>query len=249
LVTKGTTDGDAAVCDSDDGAFGWIGFEQTFAPNMPTDIDTAYEAGDDVTILSGPGCIVRGYGSGAIGKGDLVCPDDDGQVRKYYPNQTMSIPFEKKTSEFDSGYDLPTGAVITDIVVEVTTNVAASTIDVGILSTEASGDANGFIDGLSCATAGTIATINANTTTGNVTRGELISTKIKSADATPIYAAIPKTWVCDGTSKSVSYTTSDHNIEGYIHIMYNEPGYDNRVVGIAEETISSAGDIMIRSLI
>jgi len=46
--------------------------------------------------------------------------------------------------ETDTGIDLPLGAVVTDVWIEVATGFALSSVSVGLLSTEASGDTNGF---------------------------------------------------------------------------------------------------------
>jgi len=44
----------------------------------------------------------------------------------------------------DTGIDLPKGAVVSDVWVEVATGFALSSVSVGLLSTEASGDTDGF---------------------------------------------------------------------------------------------------------
>ena len=251
LVKKGASDGYIIIGDKTGPNIGWLGYEQTFAPDKPADIDTAYAAGDKATVLSGPGTVVMGYAEAAVGKGDIVCAGDNGAVRKLYPGsvKTMTIPFIKKTSEFDSTYDLPAGAAVLNAIVEVTTAVASSTIDVGILSTEAGGDADGFLDGVSCATAGKIAPITYDASAAaDLTLGELISSDL-TEDAAAGYAAIPKLWIGDGTATSVSYTTSDHDVAGNIHILYAEPGVDDSPVALAEETIAAAGKIILRSLI
>jgi len=160
----------------------------------------------------------------------------------------MVVPFEKKTAEFETAYDLPAGAVVLGCFVDVVTNVASGTIDVGIESSEAGGDADGFIDGMSCATAGKIVPIawDASADADN-TLGLLISSAMLGG--TSNYGRIPKLWVCDGTAVSISYTTSDHAIDGNIYIMYAEPGAADEPVAKAEETIAAAGNCAMRSLI
>lgn len=252
LVKKGTTDSQVVIGDVDGPNIGWLGYEDAFGPDKPANITTAYALAKDCDVLSGPGTIVVANSeTAAITKGDLVCAGSDGKVRKLYPGaiKTMVIPFVKKTSEFDSTYDLPAGAVIVGMpFIEVVDNVASGTIDVGILSTEANGDADGFLDGVSCATAGKIQAItwDASADADN-TIGLLISNAMLGGTAN--YGRIPKQWVGDGTATSVSYTTSDHAITGNIHIMYCEPGVNDMPVGIAEETIAAAGNLIIRSLI
>jgi len=219
LVTKGTNDDDIIINSKTTTPVGWLSYEATHAVSKPVDPDTAYSDGDWATVINGP-MVLRGYVSEAVNKGDLLCGDDDGKARKYYPGavKTMVIPFTKQTSEYDSTYDLPEGAVVLGAFVEVVDEVASSTIDVGILSSESGGDADGFIDGMSCATAGKIVPI--------------------SWDG-----------VCDGTAVSVSYTTSDHAITGNIHIFYAEPGAADEPVAKAEETVAAAGNCAMRSLI
>ena len=250
LVAKGTNDDDIVIGSKILSPAAFLGYEQTNNYYKPTDVDTAYASGDIATILNGA-MVINGYVSEAVNKGDLLCGDDDGKLRKYYPGtiKTMVIPFTKQTSEFDSTFDLPAGAVIIgQPFVEVVTNVASGTIDVGILSSEAGGDADGFIDGMSCATAGKIVPItwDASADADN-TLGLLISNAMLGG--TNNYGRIPVMWVCDGTAVSVSYTTSDHAIAGNIHIMYAEPGAADEPVAKAEETIAAAGDCAVRSLI
>lgn len=249
LVTTGTNDDDIIIGSTTLPPMGFLGYEQTHANYKPDSVDTAYASGDWASVLNGP-IIINAYVSEAINKGDLLCPDADGKLRKSYPGaiKTMVIPFVKRTSEFDSTYDLPAGAVVIGAFVDVTTEVASGTIDVGILSGEAGGDADGFIDGMSCATAGKIVPIawDASADADN-TLGLLISSAMLGG--TNNYGRIPKMWVCDGTAVSVSYTTSDHAIEGNIYIMYAEPGAVDTPVAMAEETLAAAGDCAVRSLI
>ena len=250
LVTKGTNDDDIIICSKTTPPAGFLGYEQTNAFYKPTDVDTAYVSGDWPTVINGP-MVLNGYVQEAVTKDDLLCPGDDGKLRKYYPGaiKTMVIPFTKQTSEFDSTFDLPEGAVIIgQPFVEVVDEVASGTIDVGILSSESGGDADGFIDGMSCATAGKIVPIawDASADADN-TLGLLISYAMLGGTAN--YGRIPKLWVCDGTAVSVSYTTSDHAIAGNIHILYAEPGAADTPVAKAEETIAAAGDCAMRSLI
>lgn len=252
LVKKGASDGLVIIGDTAGPNIGWAGYEQCFAPDKPANIDTAFASGDKVRVLSGPGTTLMGYSETAVvNKGDLLCAGSNGKVRKLYPGsvKTMEIPFVKKTSEFDSTFDLPEGAVVLDAFVEVTTAVDSSTIDVGILSTESGGDADGFLDGVSCATAGKIAPITSAEAAATLTKGALLATDHKSADATALFGSIPKLWIGDGTATSISYTTSDHAVAGNIHILFAEPGVDDKPVALAEETIAAAGKIILRSLI
>lgn len=61
------------------------------------------------------------------------------------------------TGENDTGWDLPSTAIVTKVLVNVKTAEATGTtktIDVGLLSTESGGDADGFLDGIDVSTTG-----------------------------------------------------------------------------------------------
>jgi len=60
--------------------------------------------------------------------------------------KVKKIPFTASPTEKDTGWDLPATAVVIDVLVEVTTAEAGVTMDVGLLSTETGGDADGFLD-------------------------------------------------------------------------------------------------------
>lgn len=131
---------------------------------------------------------------------------------------TVSIPFTKSTDEMPTNFTIPAGIKVADARIKVTTNVSGGTISAGILSTEAGGDADGFLKTASAAAAGTIQPIVLDTTAANLTKGALLGTVIKSADSTAVYASIAIKFTGDGTAKTVSYTTSNHAIAGYIEL-------------------------------
>lgn len=138
--------------------------------------------------------------------------------------KVLSIPFTKNTSETDTTVNLPVGAVVLEAYVDVVTEVAEATIDVGMLSSESGGDADGLIDGASCATAGKILPILVNATGASTnTLGALLRAHqgVKTADGTANYVAIKQPFVVT-TAVSVSYTTSDHAVAGNIIIVYVE---------------------------
>jgi len=132
------------------------------------------------------------------------------------------LPFSKSTSEYDTGWDLPDNAVVLDVFIKVVTNASSSTIDVGLDSSESGGDADGFLDGVSCASAGFVQATQTSTSSGGQTLGALLSgTEIKSADTTAIYFKPKKFHFASSVAaKSVTYTTSNHTIAGYIYILF-----------------------------
>jgi hypothetical protein len=80
--------------------------------------------------------------------------------------------------------------------------------------------------------------INYTATDANHTLGILISTTIKSADASALYARLPDDYTCDGTCISLCYTTSNHTVAGRILLVMNNVGIT--YVGDAEESVSGA---------
>jgi len=71
--------------------------------------------------------------------------------------KVKKIPFTASTTEKDTGWDLPSTAIVLEVLVEITTAEAGITMDVGLLSTETGGDADGFLDGVSVAAVGIVA--------------------------------------------------------------------------------------------
>lgn len=121
-------------------------------------------------------------------------------------------------SEVDTGFDLPAKAVVLDVWVDIRTLEATGTtktIDVGLLSSETGGDADGFLDGVSTASANIVAGTLAG---GVITRGALLR------DASGVSVAYSRAnYLTDAkAAKSVSYTLGSAHTEvvGDIHIWY-----------------------------
>lgn len=86
------------------------------------------------------------------------------------------VPFTAPAdgSETDTGYDLPADGIVVDCYMIVDTAEAigtTKTVDVGLLSSETNGDADGFLDGVSVAAAGFV---SGSLASGGQTRGALI---------------------------------------------------------------------------
>ena len=251
LLTRNAGDSLVKINDMTTKPAGFLVYEKVHAKYKPANITTAMVADQIAAIGNGPGVELVGYTTEAVTKDQLMCPAADGKLRIYDGGgiKEKIIPFVKQTSEFDTTWDLPDNALVMSVFPEVTTALASGTIDIGILSSEANGDADGFIDGASCATAGYVKPISVHATEASLTVGLLSGTHVKSADGTPLYAAIAQHYQCDGTAKSISYTTSDHVIAGNIHILYTEPGNYGWPVAQCIKTASTAGNVAIRSLI
>lgn len=105
-------------------------------------------------------------------------------------HQVAMIPFSIADSvaatEKDTGFDLPVGAmVLPDAGVFVQTLEAAKTIDIGLLSSESGGDADGFMVAIPVSAAGAVLAKSASTATrgaliggGTLDRGAIVSTAV-----------------------------------------------------------------------
>lgn len=106
------------------------------------------------------------------------------------------------SGEVDLGVDLPATGVITDIFPHVTTAEATGTAtgcDLGLLSSESGGDADGFLDGVTTAATGYVLP---SLTNGSVTRGALLR-EVSGAAGEHSPAGFDLASV---TAKSVSFT-------------------------------------------
>ena len=133
--------------------------------------------------------------------------------------QTMVVPFSHADStaatEKDSGFDLPANSIVlphpTIRVVDVD---ATETIDVGTLSTESGGDADGFVVTVSVATAGVV---KGTVLQGSNTLGALfeVQDSANSGDLThePHVTAV---------ATSISYTTTagSDTVSGFAFLPY-----------------------------
>jgi hypothetical protein len=263
LAMMGTNEDDIVVADGVTYMpHGFIGYEQSFlgstsmTSNRPATVDTIWVINMRVPVLKGGGFwIVAAVPIGVqIKKGDLLAPWTGGLLVPVVPmngGYGLRVPFSKNTTEVDTGLDLPVGMTVRDVIVNVVTNASGASIDVGIgMGTESGFDADGFLDGESCATAGFVVHTNGDTTEANNTLGALLATALKSGDSTPKYVDVPKAHVGDGTATSLCYTTSDHTIAGNMYFIVEGAGF--APVAIAEQNIATTAavtDVMVRSLI
>ncbi len=253
-VIKGTNDDDVVVADGVAQAIGVLGYEQCNPAYRPTNIDTIYAISAMVPVLKGPG-FLNSPGGLAVGtsakKGDFLLSWANGQFVPAVSlggRLALKIPFSKNTSEKTTGVILPAGAVVRDVAVHVDDNVASATIDVGTLSTD-SGDADGFLDGESCASAGYVIHDTVDATAANITVGALLEeVEIKDATGTPVYYGVPTGYVIPAGGKTVSYTTSDHDITGDILIFLD----GSIAFGQVEKSVSAmsaAADVLYKLLV
>jgi hypothetical protein len=133
------------------------------------------------------------------------------------------------TDEVDTGINFLPATFVQDVRVEVVTTVSGGTIDVGLLSTETSGDADGYRKGVLLTTAGFVAD------TGVVTNGTTIDYTAASTYGALLYTAITGSdavatgggrsylghVVKSGQAQSLTYTGYSTTGAGYIHYWFN----------------------------
>jgi len=121
-----------------------------------------------------------------------------GAVRKI---KILPVSVAGAGTEKDSGWSLPANAIVVDVFVNVKTAATAGTktIDVGTLSS-ASGDADGYLDGVSVGTAGIV-----KGSLASATKGVLLK-EVQTIESNSFYAPVPDT---GSGGKKISYTLGD----------------------------------------
>lgn len=143
----------------------------------------------------------------------------------------LQFDIDRASGEIDTGFDFKQGDVIRRVYIDVQTLEATSgtkTIDVGLLSSESGGDADGLLDGVSTAAAGLVAAsatatdgTNQNFWAAAPTLGALLrSGRLGSDLAGDAGAIIPVDYVVGATAKSLTYTLGAAHTElvakGYV---------------------------------
>lgn len=133
------------------------------------------------------------------------------------------------SSETDSGWDLPAKSMVLDVFLDVTTG-QAKTVDVGLLSSEAGGDADGFLDAADLTNTGLVrcgAVLDGGSAYfASTLRGALLRQFVAGANADDrgLYAEKPHLST-SVTARSVSYTTNTAVTAVFnIYIVYVELG-------------------------
>lgn len=128
-------------------------------------------------------------------------------------------------AEQDTGWNLPSKAVVLDVSVDVTVVEATGgtkTLDVGLLSSETNGDADGFLDGVSVAT--TTGIKQGSLAAAGVTLGVLMKETVTDSAAGTHSARKPFA-TTNGVARSVTYTAGSNDFaefRGSIYITYME---------------------------
>lgn len=141
--------------------------------------------------------------------------------------KALRIPWVTTASgEINTGVTLPKGAMVIDVAIEVTTAGAGQSLDVGLLSSESGGDADGFCAKRAITATGFVrcgATSDANGLTQNH-RGVLLLHLFQAAGATHKGFYLEKPHLADGTATTITYTKNEAGTAaaGFLHILYYE---------------------------
>ena len=146
-------------------------------------------------------------------------------------SHTLVLPFGvSDNTEVDTGIDLPGAVLVTDAHLKVTTVDATETLDFGLLSSEANGDADGFMLVQSVATAGFVTGYPVITNGTNIDfalhtsgYGAFLKQGLAGADAVASVGGVTRRYyLTDGVAKSVTYTGSagSDTAAGYLILEY-----------------------------
>lgn len=171
------------------------------------------------------------YSDGTVARFSGVTPNTRTVVLdRSSVDKTLVIPFgASDNTETDTGIDLPYGVKVYDAFIEVETIDATETLDVGLLSSETAGDANGFLAAISV---GTLGFVQPNTyTTGSneiylsaSTLGALLVSKNTGADVAGDTGFVDYQghFVTGTNAVSVTYTGSSGSdtAAGFIYLRF-----------------------------
>lgn len=184
-----------------------------------------------VTSVDVSGITASGH---AIGVSGLAA--NTTHVETVYKNgrgeHIFALPFgANNNSELDTGFDLIANCLVKDVWMKVTGEDATETIDLGLLSSESGGDADGLILAASVATAGYVNMWPVVTGGSNIDYvvhtagyGALLKQGIAGADAVATVGGFTRRYHATSavTAKSLSYTGSagSDTAAGYFYIQY-----------------------------
>lgn len=146
--------------------------------------------------------------------------------------QMLIIPFAANDNTVaDTGFDLPAGMILEDVLMKVVTVDAGETIEFGFENAVESGDLDGLIDAALVSASGYVELRPQITGGTNIDYvgtnfiGVLLCTGIAGADAVATVGGFtPKRYVTDGTIKSLIYTGSagSDTAAGYFMLLYKK---------------------------
>lgn len=163
---------------------------------------------------------------------DVVPSDHKIWVDKSQAEYRLVAPFgASDNTEIDTGLDLGANCLIHDACIRVTTVDATETLDVGLLSSETGGDADGFLTVIPVDTLGYVEPAPTANNGANVdflnsnNYGVLLASSITGSDAVATNGAYARLrFNTDGEPESLSYTGSagSDTAAGYIQLSYTK---------------------------
>jgi len=262
VVCRGTTQDLVKIGDFTRRALGFAGYEQSFVGgndstsiytrNRPEGLTGTYAINAKIPVLYLANFTVlsKMYAGSAALKGDDLALFSGGYLvagKQVKGGFAVRLPFTKNTTEVSTGFVIPQYVIVNDVYIEATTVASGSHIDVGlaeVTGAETGGDADGFLDGESCVTAGYVQHVQFNATAGNNTLGALlVASDITSADTPALVYSIPKRHIGDGVAKTITYTTSNHTVAGNIWVVFD----GLQVVGMSVEDVVAGANVLVRS--
>lgn len=253
VLAKEDTDYDRKVCSAILAPTGWLGYEYTGPQYRPAALTTIFELDDKGVEYKGSGFAIKGklVKGCSVTKGDLVANWADGQViGPVVPNGDgllLGIPFGVSDNvETSTHIELPADMAVINAIIDVLTLDATETIDVGLLSSEGGGDADGFIAAASVAAAGkvfpnVVVTDATEDYFSACTIGALLQdTFAAGADVvTDVGTFVRRPHVCDGTAKTVTYTGSAGSDTAAGKIWLALLHENLQIVGKADQTVDA----------
>lgn len=177
----------------------------------------------DITVALSDGSVAR-YSS--VAPTTHVLPIDTDGLSKC---MVFPMVFNAGAAETDTGLDLPKFSHVFNCLAEVVTVDATETVDIGLLSSETAGDADGFMVALSVATAGTFGlyttAVGSNETFINAARaGALLGKGSVGTDVANDFGQPggPGHYVTGSNATSITYTpSSSDTFAGYGYVFFN----------------------------
>jgi len=189
---------------------------------------TSTSGGHDLIMTNGKGvCVLEDI----TPKTRIPAFINESPGAKVLPVPINSLTGGNSTAEIGDGFDFPVNSEVLDVSVRSLINVKGSgTLDVGLLSTGTSGDANGFVAAIGMTTV-EVKDLGPTTTSNNERYmnacyyGDLLADFLAGADAaTDVGTYVRKRKRILAAGCSLSYTMSVSDITGQLVVSYLYPG-------------------------
>lgn len=281
LMKKGTSDKQILVGDALSPPVGFLGYEQTklgkvpgsTGDNRPASVDTIYLINAWAALLNMAGMLINASVPAGfqVTKGDLMANWTNGQVvpviKAPSGGLALKVPFKYLATSAVVGtlIEIPADMVISNAFIDVLALEGGDTLDVGFVNAVEGGDEDGLLDGVSCAALGKV--FGLETLDGGLdwyvssTLGAYLKDYHVGASEDDRGLFNRKSYVTDGTIKSLTYTPSNSTVMyGFIYVCLASEGfqvvgkaYHSKPTGVlAADIVTPTAvdtDILVRSVI